>query len=221
MRLWWKSRDQNADLLAFEGEFLTFQVDRALPLEKPVLVEAHLPNQEGHFEATLLPTHEVEPDATLKSFIEELHYAPRRHVYCARLEEPKASEPHLRILLERLPASLHHHHRLTPRLPRRVSVMSPDLPHFRGTTLDISLTGLSLRVDQPLEPGRLLPLEVIFDDGQFPPLQALARVCWCRPAPAGFVIGAHFEGLTRAQTRELEDFVQAVLERDPFPANAP
>lgn len=216
MRFWWKSRDQSADLLAFEGEFITFQVDRSLPLGTPVTLEANLPEQEGRLEIRLLPNHEVLPDASLRTFIEGLHYAPRRHIYCARLLEPRLSEPSLRVLLEHLPAASSHHHRLSPRLPRRVAVRSRDLPGFTGRTLDISLTGLSLRVDSALEPGRLLPLDVTFDDAQAASLHAVGRVCWCRPLPGGYVVGVHFESLTRQQQLELEDFVRAALLRNPL-----
>jgi len=226
MRLWWKSREQNADLLAYEGEFVTLQVDRPLRLGEPVTVEAHLPDEPGHLEMTVVPTHEVQADAGLRAFIDSLHYAPRRHIYCARLEEPAASEPYLRILLERLPVGSGHHHRLAPRLPHQITVMSPDLPGFRATTLDISLTGLSFKTEAALDPGRRISVEVVFDSAGYPPLQAVARICWCRPVHPGarhdgYVVGAHFECLSRTQERELQDFVEAALHPEPFPLEAP
>ena len=227
MRWWWKSRERNADLLAFEGEFVTFQVDEPLELLAPVTLEAHVPEQQGLFEITLVPTHEVEADAALMGLIEGLHYAPRRHIYCARLKHPPESEQPLRILLSALPSACSHHHRLQERLPRKLRAFSSSLPEGRGFTLDLSLTGLSLRTNGPVPPGLLLPLSLVFDEVQYPALQIEARVRWCRECPpngsrpGGYVLGAHFENLTPPQQRELRDFLHAALHAEPISARGP
>ncbi|MCS7167820.1 MAG: PilZ domain-containing protein [Gemmatales bacterium] len=75
---------------------------------------------------------------------------------------------------------------------------------FRGTfglgrnvaleLLDVSLSGIKLRLSEPLRVGEEVTLQLL-GQGHLRPVKTVARVIWCRPEHATYVAGLAFEKL--------------------------
>lgn len=68
--------------------------------------------------------------------------------------------------------------RRSPRLECRLRVLSPDLPGYRGVTVDFSLGGLQLEASNELKVGQVILLRVEPDHADLQPLECQGRVAW-------------------------------------------
>lgn len=131
-------------------------------------------------------------------------------VYSLQLEGPKEVLPHLESLL--LPLPQPQELRAQPRVEKRLRATSPQLPGFRGTVVDLSVTGLGLLVDGPLQRGQGVLLEVEFEDQRSQRLQLPCVVCWCRPEEgAPYRAGLRFEAMNEDLFWDLKELVRALL----------
>lgn len=114
-------------------------------------------------------------------------------------------------LLERLRSleiwKLRQAHRVKAELP--VNWKRPDGQIVKGLSIDLSVTGLQFRSEQPIPVGQNVPVAVSLARGQ-PPLAAWARAVRCEPAAETepqytAVIAAHFLNLTAAGRQSLDE----------------
>lgn len=192
MRWPWQTK-KSADLLAWEGGLVTVATNVDAGPQDVLEVQARLPGGE-QFDARLAVVHEIEPDFYLEERRQHLGYAPRRHLYCARLVAPAEAADHLEVLLENLPCEGMHHHRLAQRVECTVRVSSLDFKNYHGLTRDLSETGVGLVTDGPLPVGLETALRFEFTRPPYH-LEAVGRVRWSRPAPYGGRHESHASGL--------------------------
>jgi len=132
------------------------------------------------------------------------------HRYAAQVKGPASAVPHLRSLLDPLPQA--RELRRQPRVEKRLRATSHQLPNFRGTVVDLSLSGLGMLVEKTVERGKVLEFEIDFEEQRSVRLALRGKVCWCRPEPdGGFRIGVQFSQLSQDQAWELREVVQKLL----------
>ncbi|MBI3926331.1 MAG: PilZ domain-containing protein [Armatimonadetes bacterium] len=107
--------------------------------------------------------------------------------------------------------------RRSPRVAVSARVMSRELPGYRAVSVDLSLEGIQLALEAPLQPGQELELTV--DDEGGAPLRLRARVVWCRPGggPRAYRAGMEFVDLdaeTAASLRRWHHALTLLQEAD-------
>ena len=107
--------------------------------------------------------------------------------------------------------------RRAPRINVTVGILSPELPGYKAITADLSITGACLIVGGPLNPGTPMRLELDLDAPGTSILQCEAVVRWCMEnvQQARFLVGAQFQGLSRAQSSMLERYIHHVEDQRP------
>lgn len=109
----------------------------------------------------------------------------------------------------------YHEKRQSVRLDRNLRVISKDLPGFKGTSRDLSLTGMRVEVQAPVPVGAKLELQLDLDDAQATTLQLKGETRWCAPkvnTPFSF-IGLHFLDLTQSDKAALRRFLETLQQR--------
>lgn len=92
--------------------------------------------------------------------------------------------------------------RTQPRVALELPVESRELPGHRGYTLDLSLAGVRLVAEGPVEIGRVVPLQF-----QLVPRHQVCldgEVRWCRESERGFELGARFVAVERPERAALQ-----------------
>ena len=132
------------------------------------------------------------------------------HLYSGVIEGPAEVIPHLESLLEPLPQP--RELRTQPRAEQRLRATSPELPGYIGIVMDLSMGGLGMLVEKPMERGRRLQFEIEFDEQRSNRLELTGHICWCRPEPgAAFRIGVRFEPLSDKDSWTLRQVVEKLL----------
>lgn len=186
-----------AELLALDQDVVTLQLSRAVRGE---LLQCEALAAPG---ASFRARFRVLGPASGMNVTRRAHrlgYPARPFTYRCVLEEPQAAMAHLRVLLEPL-APL----RSSPRVPRRVRVLSPALPDYAAVASDLSLTGIGLRCRAPLEVGLRLPLCLDTEVGK---CDLEAEIRWCRAVEAEFAAGARFQEVAREALHLLEKLTE-------------
>jgi hypothetical protein len=85
-------------------------------------------------------------------------------------------------------------------------VMSRHLPGYRGSTIDMSRTGLQLESDGPIELHQVLELNMDFDRVDLPNLTCHAEVTWCRPAAGSdrYRVGLQFTPTSLTEQQRID-----------------
>jgi hypothetical protein len=81
----------------------------------------------------------------------------------------------------------------------------------KARTRDISRVGICLIATQPINPGTLVPLELVLafgDDAYSEPLSLTARIVWCTQLEGSYQLGAMFDEVTDQQDGFLDMFLQ-------------
>lgn len=74
--------------------------------------------------------------------------------------------------------------RRSERVPVSLRVMSPEVPGYRGVTVDVSLHGVQLALEGPMDPGSYLNVTIEMGMAQIPQLTVQGVVVWCRDGGA-------------------------------------
>ncbi|MGE0494806.1 MAG: PilZ domain-containing protein [Vulcanimicrobiota bacterium] len=70
--------------------------------------------------------------------------------------------------------------RRSERVDVSLRVLSQEVPGYRGVTVDISLHGVQLAIEGPMEPGSYLNLTLELEQSNLPQLTLQGVVVWCR-----------------------------------------
>lgn len=108
--------------------------------------------------------------------------------------------------------------RRCPRHECRLRVLSPDLPGYRGVTVDFSLGGLQLETSKELKLGHVIALRIEPDDAEMGALECQARVAWV--AHRGRTTVAHgleFVELTAELRAQIQAFEKSLRDRAEMP----
>lgn len=98
------------------------------------------------------------------------------------------------------------------RLPRNLRVISKDLPGFKGTSRDLSMTGMRIEVEAPVPIGSTIDLRVDLDDARATTVNLRGETRWCAPkvnTPYSF-LGVHFTEIPQAEKAALRRFLEAL-----------
>lgn len=205
---------------AYEDGNLYLQSAQALSLSKTHGLEAALPVRPGHegapltvkIKALVIAAHEL--TALFEKRLQDCYGHTLPHIYSAQVESPKEAIPHLEALLDPLPQP--QELRRQARAEKRLRARSPDLPGFQGTVMDLSMGGLGMLVDAPMERGRRIQFEIDFEEQRSMRLELCGRICWCRPEPgAAYRVGIQFEELTPPKVSQLRQVVEKLLAAEP------
>lgn len=102
--------------------------------------------------------------------------------------------------------------RNAPRIDRIVRVCSAHIPHFQAVTADLSLSGMKLRTEGPMEPDSYFECQVEFDDHTMSRLDFTAQVRWCRQVEAFWEVGVQFVDTPKPTMSRLAYFIKALTE---------
>lgn len=98
------------------------------------------------------------------------------------------------------------------RVDRIVRVCSAHIPHFQAVTVDLSLSGMKLRVGGPMTAGEFFDCQIEFDDHTMSRLSFSAVVRWCRPVEDYWLVGVQFVDLPKSTQSRLAYFIKALTE---------
>ena len=84
--------------------------------------------------------------------------------------------------------------RRSERVDVSLRVRSQEVPGYRGVTVDISLHGVQLAIEGPMEPGSYLNLTLELEQSSLPQLTLQGVVVWCRESGKrkSFNVGIEF-----------------------------
>ncbi len=84
--------------------------------------------------------------------------------------------------------------RRSERVEISLRVLSQEVPGYRGVTVDISLHGVQLAIEGPIEPGGYLNLTIELEMASLPQLTLQGVVVWCRETEKrkSFLAGIEF-----------------------------
>ena len=201
--------------LAFESGLLYLQSDSPLKLLKSYRSEAEIPQDDGNLTVSisLRISQELIPDALWQNRAQQLFQQVRRHLYSAQVEGQSQLDS-LAQLLDPVPQA--QELRRAPRAEKRLRATSHQLPGFRGTVVDLSVTGLGMLVEREVAADTPLEFAIDFEEQRSQALQLRGRVCWCRPEKAGgYRIGVEFVGLSQQQSWELRQVTERLLRAEP------
>lgn len=102
--------------------------------------------------------------------------------------------------------------RESTRLHRNLRVISRDLPGFKGTSRDLSMTGIRIEVEAPVPIGSIIELRVDLDDARATTLTLRGETRWCAPkvnTPYSFV-GVHFTDVSQGDKAALRRFLDTL-----------
>lgn len=200
--------------LAFESGVLYFQSERALKPLKSYQTQAQVP-QEGAHLTVKMPVkvvEEVTPTPLWQNRAQQL-FGNSLSLYAASVEH-QATAQSLAQLLDPKPQA--QEMRKAPRAEKRLRVTSHQLPGYRGTAVDLSVTGLGMLVEKEVNKDSILQFSIDFEEQRSKPLELRGRVCWCRPEDSGgYRIGVEFVGLSQDQLWELRQVLERLLRAEP------
>lgn len=189
-----------AELLGFDQGLFTLQTNRPVRSES---FQARAVAGATRFKARFQMLRCLPPSPALEERARALGFPPREHYYCCRLEFPPLEV--LTIQHELKPVHL----RSSPRIERRLRVLSPRLPQYLALAGDLSVEGIGLTCSGPLAEGDYLPLRIDLDHDA---VEVEAEVRWCRPSgPRWHAAGARFLDVDRGARNALTNFVNASL----------
>lgn len=100
----------------------------------------------------------------------------------------------------------------TSRLKQSLRVSSPQLPNFFALTEDVSVSGIRVLTDSPLQVGLLLEMSLDLDDPAVPTIRLSGEVRWSsRKADGTYHSGVRFVGIERGHHRTVERYVSERL----------
>lgn len=179
-------------------EIVTFD-----PSDRAILFTAETTLSEGdHQVQAQVADHSLKCKVRVQSVQANLHYGEF-------LAPDSALEP-LSILLPR-PES-NEDKRSAPRIDRIVRVCSAHIPHFQAVTTDLSLTGMKLKTEGPMEPDSYFECQIEFDDHTMNRLDFTAQVRWCRQVQAHWEVGVQFVDTPKPTMSRLAYFIKALTE---------
>ena len=122
---------------------------------------------------------------------------------------PVEAIPHLKALL---PSSeLRARVPRAPRSERVLRVMSSSFPGYQAVTLDLSVTGMRLKLDSPLPEGLTFDCQVELDDESPGRLPMQCQVAWCRLDVGQFyLIGVVIVKLSKEARARLQHFLESL-----------
>ncbi|MBX3165769.1 MAG: PilZ domain-containing protein [Candidatus Eremiobacteraeota bacterium] len=209
----WKS--PKIQCLAFESGLLYFQSESPLKPLKSYQIQAEVP-QDGPPLKVKIPfkvTEEIPSTPLWRNRAEQLFHNACRHLYAALVESPATADS-LAQLLDPQPQA--QELRRAPRAEKRLRATSHQLPGYRGTVIDLSVTGLGMLVEKAVPQGSQLEFAIDFEEQRSRPLDLRGRVCWCRPEQGtGYRIGIEFVGLSQQQSWELRQVLERLLKAEP------
>jgi len=189
-----------AELLGFDHGLFTLQTDRPVTTES---FKARAVFGATRFRARFQVLRTLAPSPVLEERARALGFPARAHLYCCRLEFPPLEI--LTVQHELKPIHL----RSSPRIERRLRVLSPRLPQYLALAGDLSVEGIGLTCSGPLAEGEYLPLRIDLDDDA---VEVDAEVRWCRPSGHRWhAAGARFVEVDRSARNALANFVQSGL----------
>ena len=194
---------------------LYFQSDSPLKAPKSYRSEAEIPQDDGNLTVTiqLRVNHELVPDALWQNRAQQLFQQARKHLYSAQVEG-QSQQDSLAQLLDPVPQA--QELRRAPRAEKRLRATSHQLPGFRGTIVDLSVTGLGMLVEREVAPETQLEFAIDFEEQRIQALPLRGRVCWCRPEKTGgFRIGIEFLELSQQQSWQLRQVTERLLRAEP------
>lgn len=96
----------------------------------------------------------------------------------------------------------------TSRLNQSLRVSSPQLPNYFALTEDVSVSGIRVVTELPLQVGLPLEMSLDLDDPAVPTIRLSGEVRWSsRKANGTFHSGVRFVGIERGQHRTVERYV--------------
>ncbi|MEW6281569.1 MAG: PilZ domain-containing protein [Candidatus Eremiobacterota bacterium] len=167
------------------------------------------------------------PDETvLKARISVITFETEAGVYAAEvLEPPEARELFARFYTPPPPepeVPAWTEKRSIPRLGKVCGVLCRLFPGFRGTTHDMTVEGVRLVSDGPLEAGQSVQFQLDLDDARLDAIPITAEVKWCLPGEKGkHFIGVQFVTISERDKMILGEFIKrcegreaGVIDRD-------
>ncbi len=84
--------------------------------------------------------------------------------------------------------------RRSRRVEKSLRVLSQEIPGFRGVTVDVSLHGLQLKIEGPMEAGQYLNIQLELEKPDLPQLTLQGVVVWCQQVGRrkAYTIGVEF-----------------------------
>jgi len=100
----------------------------------------------------------------------------------------------------------------------RLRVLSPDLPGYRGVTVDFSLGGLQLEAASELKRGQIVLLRIEPDDAGLRAVECQGRVAWAvRRGRTTVAHGIEFVDLSPETRAQVQAFDRHLRERAELP----
>lgn len=98
------------------------------------------------------------------------------------------------ILADVRPADLGRSARRSERIEVSLRVLSQEIPGYRGVTVDVSLHGLQLSIEGPMEPGQYLNVTLELEKSDVPQLTLQGIIVWCRQSGKrkSYLVGLEF-----------------------------
>lgn len=144
--------------------------------------------------------HKLRCEIKVDSMEAGLHYGS--------LVAPMDAAEHLAVLLPRPRRQTDQ--RGAERVERMLRVSSSRLPTYQAISLDLSTSGIKLRVAGPVNPGEELECLLEFDDQTTCRLEVTCQIRWCRPEGDHYLVGASFVDLPKPTHSRLAYFVNAL-----------
>ncbi len=131
-------------------------------------------------------------------------------LYYGTFLAPEEAAAHLAVLLPQ--PKKFEDQRGAERVERHLRVSSPGIPNYQAISQDLSLTGVKLRTDHPMEVGSQFECQIEFDDSSMSRLNVTCEVRWSRPYQGKALVGAQFLDLMPGTRARLAYFIKALTE---------
>lgn len=132
--------------------------------------------------------------------------------YYGKFLGPAEAIEHLKILLPQ--PKKFTENRGAQRFERVLRVVSQTLPGYQVVCVDLSVTGMKLRVPQMVAPGLDFECELEFDDVHALKLRLHCVVRWCRPVGQTIHAGVEFLEVSKGTQSRLVHFVTALSQME-------
>ncbi len=180
-----------AELVAYEDGVIHFRCAAQLAPEKRVNLHCRLPEGEE-----------------FGAVVEVMAHYPQTGLYTGFVDQPKDANKFLAMLL---PVPFQER-RKSPRIRKRVRLLSRDIPGYKSMTENISADGFCTLLEGPIEAERLVEVELDLDQAGLRPMQLQVLVRWCAATPEGrqHLVGCEFHKLSNSHRHTITKFLESV-----------
>lgn len=183
-------RPPQAELVAYEDGVIHFRCESQLTPQKRVNLHCRLPEGEE-----------------FGALVEVMAHFPQTGLYTGFVDQPKDANKFLAMLL---PVPFQER-RKSPRIRKRVRILSRDIPGYKSMTENISEDGFCTLLEGDLEPERMMDVELDLDQAGLKPMQLQVVVRWCASTEGKkHLVGCEFHRLSRGHRHTISKFLETM-----------